>query len=246
MSLPEIDDGAIRASGGTDAGDMLLFWPDNMPEDADSWMEGGDPIPMIESLRAEGKLIWFPCDSDGGYSVSIYVRTEIPGPIAKHCVDEEVIDRLLVRGRGYFGGGEYAFKRNDRMMKKYPGMCEQVDIPEGDYSARLYRIETPDGFDDDWLLENAGVPPATAWSLHATFMAMTVMAVMASLASLCFVGWTFWPLVGCVAAAILFGTTAALICRTKSFRDAAAAQRVFERMFPAYVVALEGCKSVEP
>ena len=48
----------ITASGGTDAGNIVLFWPDNLPDDADAALRD-DPITLVENLRNEGKLIWF-------------------------------------------------------------------------------------------------------------------------------------------------------------------------------------------
>lgn len=57
----------ITASGGTDVANIVLFWPVNLPEDADAALND-DPISLIERMRGEGKLIWIHggCRQRGG------------------------------------------------------------------------------------------------------------------------------------------------------------------------------------
>ena len=61
----------LTASGGTDAANIVLFWPDNLPDDADATLKG-DPVDLVDQLQKDGKLVWFPCLSDGGYTVATW------------------------------------------------------------------------------------------------------------------------------------------------------------------------------
>src|SRR5581483_9816022 len=122
----------LTATGGTDGASIVLFWPENLPEDADTILQD-DPVSLIERMRDEGKLVWFPCEGDGTYTLAIYVRTELPAELQSVLKDEEKYPHLAVRGVGYFGGMEYVFKRDSSFLDKYPHMCEKVEIPPGEY-----------------------------------------------------------------------------------------------------------------
>src|SRR5436190_23377729 len=128
----------ITASGGTDGANIVLFWPDNLPDDADELLTQ-DSVALVENLRDQGKLIWFPCDGDGRYAVAVFLAMDVPDDLIVHCKEEVKIPSLIVRGPGYFGGMEYMFKHDSSFRDKYPGMCEQVNIPDGTYSARVWR-----------------------------------------------------------------------------------------------------------
>ncbi len=125
----------ITASGGTDGANKVLFWPENLPEGADEVLRN-DPVGLIERLRDEGKLIWFLCDGDGGYSVAVFVGSPAPDRLLSLCKDEENSPRLVVCGDGYFGGMEYMFKNEGSLLNWTVGMIEKMQIPEGTYSAR--------------------------------------------------------------------------------------------------------------
>lgn len=99
----------ITASGGTDVAGIVLFWPDNLPAVADFALRD-NPVALIETLQEQGKLIRFPCDGDGGYTLAVFVREDIPDELRSCCEDEVQIPVLTVRGVGYFGGMEYMFK----------------------------------------------------------------------------------------------------------------------------------------
>lgn len=101
----------LTASGGTDGASIVLFWPDNLPDDADAAIND-DPVSLIERLQTKGKLIWFPCGADGGYTVAVYVRADLPPELAPHCKEVDRIASLVVRGNGCFGGMEYVFKHD--------------------------------------------------------------------------------------------------------------------------------------
>jgi len=185
----------ITARGATDAANIVLFWPENLPDEGDA-MLASDPIALVESLRDQGKLIWFLCDGDGEYTVAIFVRSLVPEDLMVHCRDEERIPVLAVRGVGYFGGMEYMFKQYPKLLTKYPAMCEQVLTPEGTYAARVYRTEVPESLYESWLAAQAGVGAKRLWDIHGVIAAGAVASVLQcfSLFSLCRgpYGFVFW------------------------------------------------------
>jgi hypothetical protein len=225
----------ITANGGTDAANIVLFWPDNLPDDADATLKE-DPIALVEALCREGKLVRFPCDGDGGYSVGIYVRTPVPEALRSVCIDEERYPRLTVRGPGYFGGMEYMFKHDSGFLKKYPTMCDVVAIPDGDYSATVYRTDVTDDFTNAWLGKHAGVDAVRAARIRDAFAACVVAMIFLAVASFCFLPW-HWRLCIAGAAAVLALVTLAL-SRTEGYRAVKRSRDEFEMEFPSYVVVL--------
>jgi hypothetical protein len=226
----------ITARGGTDGASIVLFWPANLPEDGDSLLRH-DPINLVERLREEGKLIRFPCDADGDYTVSIYVRAPVPPELLELCKDPEGYPKLIVSGDGYFGGMEYMFKNDRRLLDRHPQMCEKLAIPDGTYSATVYESDVPEQLYERWLLDHAGSRAKRLWDWHATIAALAVASVPATL--ICF--WLV-PLVAwyCMVAGMLIICGSAIaLSRTRAYKAVAKTQVEFESAYPAYVVHLE-------
>ncbi len=225
----------ITASGGTDGANIVLFWPDNMPDDADQRLQD-DPIELVESLRDEGKLIWFPCDGDGRYSASMYVQTSIADELSAFCKDGEHYPKLEVNGDGYFGGMEYMFKTDRSFLDRYPHMCEQVAIPNGSYAATVYFTDLPESHHQKWLVDQVGHRSMRLWMLQRGLVALSVSSVFSLLGSSFFLSWTAWMwaaglTIACIASAVG-------LAKSEACKAVAAAKTEYERAFPAYVVHL--------
>jgi hypothetical protein len=226
----------ITARGATDAANIVLFWPENLPDEGDA-MLASDPIALVESLRDQGKLIWFLCDGDGEYTVAIFVRSLVPEDLMVHCRDEERIPVLAVRGVGYFGGMEYMFKQYPKLLTKYPAMCEQVLTPEGTYAARVYRTEVPESLYESWLAAQAGVGAKRLWDIHGVIAAGAVASVFAMFLAFFFVPWTVWFCILAIASALV--VCAVAISHTNWYKLVARARVALEKSYPSYVVHLE-------
>src|SRR5438067_4253166 len=124
----------LTARGGTDGAHMVLFWPATLPAGTDDALED-DPVALVERLKADGKLIRFPCDSDGQYTVAVFVRTPVPSDLLAVCKEPEHYLRLEVKGDGYFGGLEYLFQEDRSLLDRFPHMAEPIRIPDGTYTA---------------------------------------------------------------------------------------------------------------
>lgn len=215
---------------------MVLFWPANLPDDADQLLQD-DPVTLTERLQGEGKLIWLPCDSDGGYSLGIFVNEPLPPDLAGYCKHEAHIEKLTVDGEGYFGGGEYMFKHDRSPLDRYSHMAEKVQIPAGVYEATVYTSQEPESAEQEWMKAHTSASALRLWNAHSTICALSVIGVLATAVSLFFLPAAPWLLVA--------GTTLALIglavalSKTAAYKSVAAAQKEHERMFPAYVVHLE-------
>ena len=145
----------ISASGATDGGNIVLFWPDNLPEGIDE-KSPNDVLDVVSKSRDEGKLIWFPADGDGDFNVDFYIEEPVPEFLASLCKDDEVLPKLIVSGPGYFGGMEYLFKTDDSLSRKYPGMIERVTLPQGTYAATVCRIDLSEDFRRSWVMRRCG------------------------------------------------------------------------------------------
>ncbi len=228
----------ISASGGTDGANIVLFWPDNLPDDADQRLQD-DPIELVESLRDDGKLIWFPCDGDGHYRALIFVQTAIADELSEFCKDGEHYPKLVVNGEGYFGGMEYMFKTDRSFLDRYPHMCEQVAIPNGTYSATVYFTDVPESHHYEWLVDHVGHRSVRLWMLQRGLVALSVSSAYISLFSVfsSSLSWTAWMWIAALSTACV--ATAVGLARSKACKAVANAKAEYERTFPAYVVQLK-------
>jgi hypothetical protein len=225
----------ITASGGTDGANIVLFWPDQLPDNFDDEFQD-DAIALVEALRNDGTLIWFPCDGDGFYTVAIFVRAPVPDDLLAACTEEEHVSSLSVRGEGFFGGMEYMFKSDRALLDKYPGMCEQVTIPDGTYTARIYSTNIANGVYEAWLVKHAGRTAKRMWDLHGYVIGMSVIAFIASLVCLFVLSWTSWFYV--VALAVALAMTAIGMSRTEGHKAVRKVRDAYEKAYPSYVVHL--------
>jgi hypothetical protein len=141
----------IHATGGTDIGTIVLFWPATLPENAEAifW---DDPSPLFD------KMIYFPTGAgDGTFPVSIFVDLAIPPELLAVCRDPWnepwKYDRIEVRGEGYYGGGEHFFK-NDKSQIEH---LAAVEIPKGTYSVTVYDVEDYRSLREQFVRKRAGL-----------------------------------------------------------------------------------------
>jgi hypothetical protein len=225
----------LNATGGTDGANIVLYWPDHLPNDADARLKD-DPVEQIEQLERDGKLIVFPCDGDGAYSLAVFVREEPPAELMRYCREAKTYRSVLVHGDGYFGGAEYVCKCDCAFRTKYPHMSTKIAIPDGAYGATVYAVEPPEELESQWLRERAGRAGAAVSNVVGVLVVGVVVCAFASLIGLAFMTWTVWF---CVAGAgIVLAALAWALSRTAGYRAVADARAEFERAYPAYVLSL--------
>ena len=170
----------LTARGGTDGANMVLFGrPPCRPGPTTPFQD--DPLALAEQLKADGKLIWFPCDSDGQYTVAVFVRTPVPDELLANCQEPEHYPRLVVKGDGYFGGMEYMFQEDRSLLDRFPHMAEAIRIPDGTYAATVYQTDATEAQYEEFLRSRAGVGPKGVWDAHAKVAACAGAGVLASL-----------------------------------------------------------------
>lgn len=218
---------------------MVLFWPDNLPYDAQRWLVD-DPLALVERMRDEGKLIWFPCDADGHYELSIFLDCDAPDDLLLMCIEPQEYPALLASGPGYFGGTEYMFKTDGSAMRKYTHMCRQVDIPEGWYAATVWQTNWSQERYETWLNARVSRTAQRIGAIHGTITAWCVIGVIASFITMLATPWKIWlPIVSVTALLI---ASAVGITRTRSYRQLAQARSEFSAAYPSYVVRLRSLK----
>ena len=225
----------ITASGGTDGASIVMFWPETLPDDFDTVFDD-DPLSLVERLAGEGRLIRFPCDADGSYSVALFLDVPIPDNLRGLCEDEEHYPHLLIEGTGFFGGMEYMFKQDRSFLDRYPHMCGELAAPAGTYSATTYRVNPPDEVYDAYL-ERTGAAAMRVWRLHSSVAAGAIISVLGTIVSFFFLSWAKWAAVAGIA--LTLAILAVLLSRTAGYRAVKAAQQEYEREYPSYVVHLE-------
>jgi hypothetical protein len=225
----------ITASGGTDGANIVLFWPDHLPDDGDQRLQD-DPVALIEQLQKDGRLIQFPCDSDGSYTLSVFLDEPVP-PELLTCCKQHDQRQVTAKGDAYFGGAEYMFKRDDSFRRKYPGMCEKVGIPEGTYAATVYETDVPEEIEKQWVMVHAGPRARRASNAFGALVVAAVLGVLVTLSGLCYMKWAVWFWVTGAMAALVAG--AMWLSRAPGTRAVAAARREYEKAYPSYVVHLK-------
>jgi hypothetical protein len=225
----------LTATGGTDGANIVLYWPDQLPDDADARLEH-DPVALIEQLEKDGKLVTFPCEGDGHYTVAVFVHEDPPPDLLKYCREHKTHPSISARGDGYFGGTEYVCKRDCAFREKYPHMSTKIAIPDGTYAATVYEVDAPEELESQWLLDHAG-PAAVRISNAVGVIALAIgLCTLAALAGLAFMSWTVWLWIVGIDTALV--ATAWALARTADYRAVAAARIEFERAYPAYVLRL--------
>ncbi len=222
--------------GATDAANMLLFWPDLLPEDGDGRLHS-DPIGLIEELRAENKLIWFLCEGDGSYRLSIYLNEEIPDHLRGVERAEEYTFTLRSQGIAFFGGMECVFKKDGQFLKKHPGMGTSVSIPDGSYEATVLCLLPSEDDRRDWIIAQASSAALRSWDTHKGAVVLCVAGFIATLIAVCVSRWQTWSVFAGVEAfliAIAFAMT-----RMPRYRLAKKANDEYAVAFPAYVLKLK-------
>ena len=215
IHIPRADNSNMRltAQGGTDGATIVLFWPDNLPDDADRMLQDG-PVELFEKLEAEGKLVQFPCDGDGHYTLALFVREELPADLAAVSREHKRYPTLVAAGDGYFGGGEYAFKRDDTFLRRYPQQAGRLTIPAGTYAATVYQAEVGDDVYAKWSRDRVGPAAKGIERLRNVLLAAACAAVLATLVALCAFPWVVKGIIAGVAVALV--AAAMLVGRSKS------------------------------
>ncbi|GAA4433825.1 phage holin family protein [Bremerella cremea] len=222
-------------NGGTDGANMVMFWPENLPEEADTMLRN-DPISFVDTMREEGRVIWFYCDGDGQYAVTVFLDEDPPGELRKFMVDEEVYPDVRVQGTTYFGGLEYMYQEDDGMIQEFPGMCNTIDLPEGTYQGAVYRTDIPAAFSRQWLMQRMGTSRYRILHWQQLLSKAAVFGAVGVLFAFFFLVWYVW-LVSVGAVALTF-VAAVLLARSESCREAIVAIDEFTETFPEYVVVL--------
>jgi hypothetical protein len=135
--------------GGTDAGSMVIFDPDTLPDDYEVRVRH-DPVAVIERLSDDGWLYRLDTTSDGGYSLGICIGGCLPGEVAGFARPLGEATRFIVAsGRLYFTGLEYAVRHDDSFLRRHPHMGACYEIPAGTYRLTLYEMDYPEDFHED-------------------------------------------------------------------------------------------------
>jgi hypothetical protein len=221
--------------GATDAATMVLFWPELLPDDFQARFEN-DPFALLEQLRAENRAIWFPCDSDGDYHLSIFIDCEIPEELRKIEKAAEIRFVLHAKGPAYFGGGEYLFKHDNHSLTKHPHMRQRAEIPDGIYDVKSYCLWQGECHYEDWMLQQVGLAAKRRWELFGAMVACSIVGMIATLFACAFLSWPYWsPFVGAEACLIL---SAIMLHRSELYQRAEKANREYGVRFPSYIVEL--------
>ncbi|WP_169972683.1 hypothetical protein [Tautonia rosea] len=230
----------IVLKGGTDAASMVLFDPEVLPEGYD---DAADPMDEIERLDGEGRLIWVNTAADGGYSLGLCIDGVLPEGLAPHAgASESCGGGIEVRGGELiFAGIEYAFRRDDALIRKYPHMGERCKVPSGVYAIALYEMDYPEGFHEDRLAERLSEVQRFQHSLMNTLTPIGCLGALVAvglMASLVVVGASLGK-VAALAVAVALITPALILSRLRPYREARQVQREVERLYPDYVATLE-------
>jgi hypothetical protein len=224
--------------GGTDAASMLIFDPGALPDDYDERMRP-DPLAAIEPLAGNGNLYWLNTDSDGGYSLGVCLDGRLPGELSRFAKPLGVAGRFAApSGRLFFTGIEYAFRHDDRLLRRYPHMGACQPIPSGVYQLALYEMDYPEGFPEGLLRERL---PANALRLYTLLndwlIPLICIGVLLLFVSLLGLGARVWSITA-LPAGLALVLPVVLLSRTPTYRQARGLLLDLQRRYPDYIVTV--------
>jgi hypothetical protein len=230
--------------GGTDVASMVIFDPAALPEDYDLTSRG-DPVAVIERLAEDQMIYWLYTASDGGYNLGVCLGASVPAELAefaKHIGEAERFAALT--GRLYFTGAEYAFRRNDSRLRKYPHMGACQEIPPGVYRMALYEMDYPEDFHEELLSKRVSASTLRVYSLMGFFAPVGCVATLVLVVSLFSIAWRSlsvwlsWSVaILPVCCLLLLLLPIGLSC-TRTYRHAKRVHLAIQREYPAYLACL--------
>lgn len=225
-------------SGGTDTANMVMFWPENLPTDANTNFHE-DPsglLQFVDEMRQEGRAIWFLCEGDGSFSVKVFVDEEPSAQLRPFLEDEEVYPDVFVKGETYFGGLEFMISGDEEPASEVPGMCSKLELPDGVYQGTIYRTKVPPAFSREWLRNRMGAGAYRVLHWQQMLSKAAIMGVIGVLLASFFLQW--FALLAAIALVAITFILAVLLSRSESCQDAIVAIEEFTEEFPEYVVVL--------
>jgi hypothetical protein len=225
----------FHASGGTHFGDLVLFWPEQLPTDFDE-LFAEDADDLIEQLRDAGKLLLLPSATNGEFHLALFVNEPIPQELENYCTLAAKHETLQVTGDGYFCGIEFMFRHDRSLLDKQPRMGTAVQVPAGTYFAEVFATDVPDDVYENWLREQAGEGAQRLWWVQTWFASVGIVALMVCVGCL-FVGTRNAVIATAVVAAGLLAV-AWLMAKTASYERVQQARREYVKNYPHYVIRL--------
>jgi hypothetical protein len=140
----------LALEGGTETGSMLLFDPGSLPPEIDHNLRRSRRL--LRKLAESGALYRIPQNAEGWFTLRAFLDEPLPPQF--ECVAELVDSEKLIEvkdGRLFFTGSEYAFHRDDALLRKYPSMGGHQSIPAGTYALDLFALSYPEGFHEAML-----------------------------------------------------------------------------------------------
>ena len=226
------------ATGSTEIGFLVLFWPELLPADFDERdLSHPDELAnCIDGLQAEGKLIWFPDVPNGEHTVGLFVDEAPREELLNYCTLSTKIESLQVAGEGWFGGLEAIFKIDRSYLDRHPRKCSGVQVPPGEYFAEVFMTEVPDSVYEDWIQTEAGFSAQRWWWVQTWFASLGVVAAMVCVVCL-FVATQELTLAAFAGSAILL-FIAWLMSLTPGYQRVQQARREYAAAYPKFVVHL--------
>jgi hypothetical protein len=136
--------------GGTETGSMLVFDPMSLPPEIDQRQRW--PRRILEKLGERGALYCIPKNTEGWFTLRVFVDEPLPRSLEIFASQLDSGKAIRVKeGTLFFTGGEYAFHRDDSLLRKYPTMGGHESVPAGNYTVSLYALSYPQRFHDSML-----------------------------------------------------------------------------------------------
>ena len=223
-------------SGGTDVANMVLFWPAHLPADAATQL-AEQPLEFTETLREEGRVIWFLCDGDGSYHLTVYVDEQPPAQLREFLGDEEHYPQVQVQGKTLFCGLEFLHDSAKEAREERPEMCATLEIPEGVYQAKVYRTHLPPSFSRHWLMKRLGARRYRMLHWQHLLSKASMFGVFGVLLSFFFLTWPVR--LGMIGVVVLTFLAAVYLARSEACQEAIEAIDEFSEEYPEYVVVLK-------
>lgn len=223
---------------GTDAGSVIIFDPEALPDDFDAIAQK-DPIELISRLDQQGRLRWVDTQSDGSYRLGVVTGSEFPTHLATYVNKQEVIEALPVpSGRLFFTGIEYAFRSDDAALKKHPHMGGFVSVSPGTHKATFCELEYPDGFEESLLAEKLTPGELASKRWFDRLVPLGCFGAVLLILGFFVMNRAFW-MTWMLPPILVVITAAVVLSKTRRFRSAEATSNELMDQYPDYLILLQ-------
>lgn len=180
-------------------------------------------------LQQDGRMFFVETGADGSYSLGLFIEEEIPEYLHTHLSDPVELPQMSVPGgKLLFCGGEEVGIEHQKWN------ANEVSLVAGEYHARFWRAEYPQGMVDNLVKSKLGPVRYGLETLLGTMTGLAIVTSVLLLPALLFFGFAQWVWIG-LAISLPLATLGLLALKLPYVRQMEKERRGVAKDYPSIV-----------